>query len=253
MADYQINTYKTLAQLVSEVAVMVGFRKPDDPAGSEDPAVQQMVAAVNMAGSDMLNLYDWQNLCKPWDMEIVADFDGQREKAFDLPADFWTFIDQTQWNKTTQLPAIGSVSPQDWQQLQVRNPKVVMTFLWQVRENKLWIQSPPSTPQVFTFVYISRGWVIDADNPNLIKNSATKNGDIVQFDAYLMALLARAKWQQMKGFDATAANNDFRTNYELRKGKANGGQILSMTKVSGLPYLNMYLNAPDTGYGGTNA
>lgn len=250
MPDYQITVYDSLAEITNSALVMVGLNKSPDPAGSEDAAVAQMVAAVNMAGSDMLNLYSWQNLCKPFDIEIVADFAGQKEKSFDLPQDFWTFIDQTQWNKTTQLPAIGAVSPQAWQQLQVRNPKVVMTFLWQVRENKLWIQSPPTSPQIFTFVYISRGWVLDADNPEIIKNTANKNGDLIQFDPYLMTLLSRVKWQQMKGFDASAAISDFRTNYELRKGKANGGQVLSMVRsAGGLPYLNMYLNAPDTGYG----
>jgi len=251
MTTYQINTYENLATIVQNIAPMVGFPKPKDPAGSPDPAVQQMVTAVNMAAEDMLNLYDWQNLAKPFEIEIKADFSGQREKAFDLPGDWWCFIDQTQWNKSTQLPAIGPVSPQAWMQLQVRNPKVVMTFMWQVRENKLWIQSPPDAPQIFSFFYMSRGWVRDADNPEIIKNSATKNGDVILFDPYLTTLLARAKWQQIKGFDSAVAMGDFKVNYEIRKGKAKGAPVLNMAGVRvGMPYLNMLANAPDTGYGG---
>lgn len=250
MPIYDINTYITLSTVVRDLATMVGFQKPADPAGSEDPAVQQMVAAVNMAGSDMLNLYAWQNLVKMVEIEIVADYPGQKEKAFDLPKDFWMFIDQSQWNKDTQLPALGPISPQAWMQLQVRNPKVVMTFLWQIRENQLWIQSPPDVAQTFTAMYMSRGWVIDADDNTLYKNIANKNNDVILFDGYLTTLLARAKWQQIKGFDATAAQNDFRLNYETRKGKTKGGQVLSLTATTGIPYLNMLTNAPDTGYGG---
>ena len=250
MSTYDISTYITLSTAVRDLATMVGFNKPTDPAGSEDPTVQQMVAAVNMAGADMLNLYDWQNLVKMVDIEIVSDYPGQKQKAFDLPKDFWMFIDQTQWNKDTQLPALGPISPQAWMQLEVRNPKVVMTFLWQIRENQLWIQSPPDSPQTFTAMYMSRGWVVDGDDPDVIKNSAVKNNDVILFDGYLTTLLARAKWQQMKGFDSTAAQNDFRLNYEIRKGKTKGGQVLSMTATTGIPYLNMLTNVPDTGYGG---
>lgn len=251
MPTYQINTFETLATTVQHLAPMVGFPKPKDPAGSQDPAVQQMVVAVNMAAEDMLNLYDWQNLAKPFEIEVKADFAGQKEKSFDLPGDFWCFIDQTQWNKSTQLPAIGPVSPQTWQQIMIRNPKVVMTFLWQIRENKLWIQSPPANAQVFSFYYMSRGWVKDADNPDVIKNQADKNGDIILFDPYLIVLLARAKWQQIKGFDSSAALGDFKVNYEIRKGKTKGAPVLNMARAgAGMPYLNMLVNAPDSGYGG---
>jgi hypothetical protein len=249
MPIYDITTYSTLSSIVRELATMVGFPKPEDPAGSLDPAVQQMVTAVNMAGADMMNLYDWQQLCKMGEIEIVADSAEQREKAFDLPADFWSFIDQTQWNKNTQLPALGPISPQAWMQLEVRNPKVVMTFLWQIRDGKLWIQSPPETPQKFVFMYITRGWVRDADNPDLYKNMASKNGDRVLFDDYLMVLLARVKWQEIKGFDPTSSKASFVLNYENRKGKGKGAPVLSLVHNVGLPYLNMMTNVPDTGYG----
>lgn len=249
MPIYDINSYATLAKTVNDMSLMVGMGKQPDPAGSADPAVQQMVAAVNMAGADMLNLYDWQQMAKPFEISIKADFTGQKEVGVDLPKDFWCFIDQTQWNKNTQLPALGPISPQAWQQIMIRNPKIVMTFLWQVRENKLWIQCPPDTPQVFSFYYMSRGWVRDAENPDLYKNQANKNGDTILFDDYLMVLLSRVKWLQMKGMDATSAAGQFQTNYEMRKGKAKGAPVLSLVTNAGLPYLNVLSNVPDTGYG----
>jgi hypothetical protein len=126
-----------------------------------------------------------------------------------------------------------------------------LTFLWQIRDNKLWVQSPPATGQTLTFFYMSQGWVQDGANPNLIKNIASQTSDIIMFDQYLMTLLARWKWLELKGFDSTAAKADFTLNYQIRKGKAKGAPVLSMTKVQfGMPYLNMSFNAPDTGYGG---
>lgn len=250
MPTYQIQNYATLSDIVRYVSRLVGFPVPVDPAGSTDPAVQQMVAAANVAADDMLNLYDWQRLVKRYEISVVADYPGQLEKSFDLPGDFWQFIDQTQWNKNTQLPAIGPVSPQAWQQIMIRMPKVVLTFLWQIRDQKLWIQSPPDSPQDFSFMYMSQGWCIDADNPELFKNEASKNGDRILFNAYLMKLLTRVKWLEIKGFDSSAAMRDFQVNYENRKGDEQGAQILTMAGRAGLPYLNVLTNAPDTGYGG---
>lgn len=250
MTTYQIQNYATLADIVKYVARIVGYPVPTDPAGSTDPAVQQMIAAANVAADDMLNLYDWQRLTKDYEISVVADYPGQLEKSFDLPGDFWQFIDQTQWNKDTRLPAIGPVSAQAWQQIKIRMPKVVLTFLWQIRDQKLWIQSPPSTPQMFSFYYMSQGWCIDADDPDTLKNEATKNGDRILFNAYLMKLLTRVKWLEIKGFDSSAAMRDFLVSFENRKGDEIGAQVLSMAVNPGLPYLNVLTNAPDTGYGG---
>lgn len=250
MPTYQVSNYSTLANIIQNVCQMVGFPVPVDPAGTSDPTVQQMVAATNMAAEDMLNLYDWRRLVKDYEIEVVADYPGQFEKSFDLPADYWQFIDQSQWNKNTQLPAIGPISDQLWQQIKIRMPKVVLTFLWQVREGKLWIQTPPSTPQAFSFMYMSQGWCRDADDPNLYKNYATKNGDQILFNGYLMKLLTRVKWLEIKGFDSSAAMRDFQVNYENRRGDEQGANVLSMTANMGVPYINILTNVPDTGYGG---
>ena len=249
MNAYEINQYSTLYDITREVATMVGLAKPKDPAAATDPNVQQLVSAVNQAAQDMFNLYDWQQLVKRYEIEIQADEPGQREKSFDLPDDFWAFIDQTQWNKDTRLPAIGPISPQMWMQINVRMPMVVLTFLWQIRDDKLWIQSPPTDAQTLTFMYISRGWCKDADNPDLLKNQADKNDDVILFDRYLTTLLARAKWQMMKGLDSSSSMQDFRMNYEIRKGKREGAPVLSTTTGGGLPLLNMLTNVPDTGFG----
>lgn len=252
MSTYQTNNYQTLQAIVQSVCKMVGYPVPVDPAGSSDPAVQQMIEGLNMAGEDMLNLYGWQRLSKLWEVEIEAETPGQLERAFDLPADFWQFVDQTQWNQDTRLPAIGGVSPQAWQQLRIRMPRVVLTFLWQIRDGKLWIQSPPSTPQTFSTYYISNGWVVDPDQADSYKNFANKNGDTILIDAYLMKLLTRVKWLEMKGFDSSGAMRDFQVNYENRKANDLGGQVLNMAQTQSFPYLNVGINAPDTNYGGVS-
>ncbi|MFY7916169.1 MAG: hypothetical protein ACOVPA_16070 [Rubrivivax sp.] len=53
---FQIVNESTLSAIVQNVASMVAFPVPNDPAGSEDPAVQQFVQAANMAGIELLTL-----------------------------------------------------------------------------------------------------------------------------------------------------------------------------------------------------
>lgn len=250
MPTYQTTNYLTLQSIIQSTCKMVGYPVPVDPAGSTDPAIQQMVEGLNMAGEDMLNLYGWQRLSKLYEIEIASEYPGQLERSFDLPTDFWQFIDQTQWNVDTRLPAIGPISPQAWQQLRIRMPKVVLTFLWQIRDGKLWIQAPPASAQKLSFYYQSNGWVQDADDPTDYKNYANKNGDTILMDGYLMKLLTRVKWLEMKGFDSAIAMRDFQVNYENRKGNDVGAQVLNMAQTLAFPYLNVATNAPDTGYGG---
>lgn len=246
---FQLITDNTLSAIVQNVAQLVSFPTPADPAGDTDPAVVQMVQSVNLAGIDLLAMNDWQELTKTHTISIQASPPGVSEQAFALPDDFYEFVDQTQWNSTMQWPAIGPVSPQAWQQLLIRQTLPTLSFYWQIRDNSLYILSPPTAAQTLSFFYQSVAWVRDQDTSTLYKNRAVKNGDVILLDAYLVTLLARVKWLEMKGFDSSAAMRDFQVNYENRKGNEKGAPVLNMVRNYGFPYLNAINNLPDTGYG----
>ena len=143
MPSYQIIDETSLSAIVQNVAAMVSYPVPSDPAGSTDPAVAQMVQAVNMAGTELLSMYEWQELIKPYDISVQADSSGQREKSFALPVDFFDWVDQTNWNATNQFPSLGPVSPQMWQQLLIRTTLPTLSFYWQVRDNRIYVLAPP--------------------------------------------------------------------------------------------------------------
>jgi len=242
-------TDNTLSAIVTNVAQLVSFPTPADAAGDTDPAVVQMVQAVNVAGTELMAMGDWQELTKTHSISIQASPPGVAEQAFALPDDFYEFIDQTQWNSTMQWPAIGPVSPQAWQELLIRQTLPTLSFYWQVRGSELYIISPPTSPQTLKFYYQSLGWVRDADNASLYKNRAVKNGDVIQLDAYLVTALARVKWLEMKGLDSSAAMRDFQVSFENRKGAEKGAPVLSMARDFRFPYIQPLINTPDTGMG----
>jgi len=130
---FQLVNDSTLSAIVQNVAALVSYPVPSDPAGDTDPAVQQMVQAVNLAGLDLLAMHDWQELTKSHSISIVADTAGQREPAFALPEDFYEFVDPTQWHISMQWPAIGPVRARQWQALLIRQTLPTLSFYWLVR------------------------------------------------------------------------------------------------------------------------
>jgi hypothetical protein len=247
---FQIVNESTLSAIVQNVAGMVAYPVPTDAAGSEDPAIQQMVQAANMAGNELLSMFDWQELIKRHAMTIQASEANQRERAFDLPEDLFKWIDQTNWNATTQFPSLGPVSPQMWQQLLIRTTLPTLSFYWQVRDNKIYVLAPPSAPQTMSVFYLSAGWVRDQDDSTLYKNRMTKNGDVSLLDATVITLYTRVKWLEMKGLDSSAAMRDFNIAFDNRKNTEKGAPVLSMARDFRFPYIQPLINTPDTGMGG---
>ena len=240
----------TYGEAIKEICRMVGHPVPSDAAGSTDAAHQQMGTALNRALEELLPKHEWQELTKRGSISIVGDSPGQLEKGFDLPDDFDRFVDQTQWNGSSDLPAAGPVSNQAWMTYVIQSTSPQLTLAWQRRGSQLFVLSPPfPTPVSFEFMYISKGIVLDADDPNNTKNVADKNNDHFVIDDVLVLLLGRAKYLEGKGFDASGAMRDFLTAFDSKIANNKGAPILNIGGRPTTPLLNIMTNVPDTGYG----
>lgn len=248
--SFQITKQVTLQEAVNRVSALVGFPAPLSATASTDPAVKQLILAINESGVELLGLYPWNEFIRSGSQTVnSADVvPPLRYAEYDLPEDFLMFVDQTQWNETTQLPGIGPINPQQWQQLQVRLADTLFQITWRVAGGKLQINNPGDTDQEFVFQYISQGWVQDGDTPTQFKNIATRNTDLLLVDYFLLVRLARAKWLEYKGFDNTAAMRDFLNSAESRFGQEKGAPILNLSGNHGYRYLG-FINMPDTNYG----
>lgn len=245
----QITTYN-YGQAITQICKRVGHPVQPDPVGSTDPAVQQMGQAINTALEELLTMHEWQDLTIRTQIAVVGASAGLQEAAFTLPADFYRFIDQTQWGGQTLLPAPGPVSNQAWMQYTVRSYSPQMMLFWQIRGDRLNILNPPYPTAVdFDFMYLSNAQVIDQDDPTLFKNVADKNGDSFLLDSNMIMLLGRARYLEWKGFDASAATRDFLAVFNSRAGADKGAPILSLNQRLGLPLIQPMANTPDSGFG----
>jgi hypothetical protein len=240
--------HTTYIEIVQLVAQAVGHPKPVDVASSLDEAVLRMGFYANQSCMELVTQWDWEQLVKPATITIQASTPGIVEEAFPLPADFKTFVDDTLWNKSTLLPAIGPVNPQDWQWLKVRQALITTRFMWRLRGGQFWIKSPPTDPQELPFEYMSKNWAVDGVDATP-KDYMTNNSDYHIFPWQLPVLLTRAKWLKNEGYDATAANEDYRKAFEFETGSNLGATALSLVPGVGYPYITPERNLPDTHYG----
>lgn len=253
MATYEIVSNATVKSVADTVCSMLSLPIVQDPAGSRDPNMILMMTAMNLASAELLNTFEWPTLTKQATIlvknnsGVVPPPTGEAyEEAYDLPADFFRFIDQTQWNGAMRFPAVGPVSPQGWMTYMVFPVSANFTLTWQIRQGKIWFLNPPPDPgQEFRFMYLSRALVQDGTNPDKFSNIARADGDVFQLDGLLIALLTRVKWLEAKGFDSSSAMRDFLIAFDSRVGAEKGANILNLAgNRGGYPYIGIG-NLPD--------
>ncbi|MFI5223345.1 MAG: hypothetical protein ACHQX3_03725 [Nitrospirales bacterium] len=240
--------YTTLLEVVNLVARSVGHPATTDVPSSTDEAILRMAYYVNIAGSELAFMHNWQWLAKDGLIDVVADFPDQSEKAFDLPADFHAFVDDTMWNRSTQLPAVGPVNAQDWKWLVVRRAMITTRMMWRIRNKQLWIKSPMMDSQPFVFEYVSKMWAVDGTTL-VPKDNLVANNDYHLYPWQMFVMFARAKWFENEGYDSTAAYSDFQRAFQYETGSDKGATSLSLVPGTGYPYIDPLRNLPDTGYG----
>lgn len=171
--------------------------------------------------------------------------------AYPLPAGFSNMLDQTGWNRTTRLPLGGPVNAQQWQYLKGRQQGIVFNVLFRPDDDTIRIYPDTNPPglQTIAFEYITRFWVstvgsqevTDADVP-------TKSTDIIFFDPLLMTRRLKLDWLSAKGFDTSAARDDYEDILELVKNADGAAPLLNLRGGGGEPLLSIG-NLPITGYG----
>jgi len=109
----------------------------------------------------------------------------------------------------------------------------------------------PTQAYSFTFEYISRGWVTDAQQTGAYRDNVTQASDIVLFDPLLISRYLKMRWLKSTGFDASDATDEFnllldnRSSTDTSKPKLSAAGVLAPL---GAPLISI-ANIPQTGYG----
>jgi hypothetical protein len=168
------------------------------------------------------------------------------QTIYQLPSDFETITDRTQWDKTKHWEMLGPEDAQQWQWLKSGYISTGPRMRWRILGNKFQVWPPMTTQEYLGFEYRSKGWAKSATGT--VKNSFTNDDDTTVFDDRIMVLYTKLKYFQIKSFDTTALTQDYQRYLSIAKANDKGAANLSFapypTKV-----LIGWANIPDTGYG----
>ena len=165
---------------------------------------------------------------------------------YDMPFDFETVTNRTQWDKTKHWEMLGPEDAQQWQWLKSGYIATGPRVRWRILANKFQIWPPSNTKEFLGFEYRSKAWAISPTGEP--KNSFTQDNDTTLFDDRLMVLATKLKYFQIKGFDTTNLQQDYNRYLSVVKANDKGAATLSFA-----PYPSQVLigwaNIPDSGYG----
>lgn len=221
-----MSAYWSALDIMKQVSAELGLPVPTTIVGGS-VANTQLLAALNSAGNELLLYYPWEQFAAEWAFSTVA---GQG--AYDLPSDWKYFRDQTQWDRTNHWPMLGPKSPQEWAWLKGGLIASFPRTRYRVMNNQFLVWPVPPTvnftPFNMAMEYIKSTWVNSGGTP---REMVTLDGDICQYDPWLMIKYTKLKFYQLKNFDTTNVNADFLRIFDSLTGKDVGAPVLSLTPV----------------------
>jgi hypothetical protein len=241
-----VTSIATINDTLNRVAVEVGFTPVADPWTDTDQHWLQMRYLAQVTGDELVLAYPWEFLNKSHQI-TTSDLDSG---DYPLPADFMDMLDQTGWERKSNVPLNGPLSPQEWTYLLGRDLVSSTVYAsFRIKEGlfSVFPQPPPDGLDI-NFEYQSNGWIRDiADQP---QSELQQGTDTPLFDKTMFSRYLKSKWLDAKGFDSTRATDDFSALFSSLTGKDKGARILNAGgRHHGMPYLDAWRNTAGANIG----
>jgi hypothetical protein len=168
------------------------------------------------------------------------------QTKYDLPPDYETITDRTQWDKTKHWEMLGPEDAQQWQWLKSGYISTGPRVRWRIYGEYFNIWPIMNTQEYLGYEYRSKGWA--ESSTGTVKNSFTADTDTTFLDDTIMVLATKLKFFQIKNFDTTSLQQDYERYLSVAKANDKGSATLSFAPYPSKVLIG-YANIPDTGYG----
>ena len=165
---------------------------------------------------------------------------------YGLPADYYSTVNRTHWDKSKRWEMLGPESPQQWEWLLSGYISTGPRIRWRLLGKYFQIWPGMNGGELLGFEYRSKGWAEAADGTP--KNSFTADDDTCVYPDRLMVLGTKLKYFEAKGFDTTALYRDYLLEFETAVAQDVAAANLSFAPRPGTVLIG-YDNIPDSGYG----
>ncbi len=245
-----ISRHITVNTVINRVAAEFGITPVTDVFATDDDSFKQMTFLLTACVQELMENFDWQILHREFQFITTEDQEG----VIPLPADFGYMIPQTGWERSSNVPLIGPLSPQDWTYLLGRDlvgSTIYASFRFSVDQLLIFPNSPMPSGLDINFEYVSRNLIQEAaTDPVLYSDTVEKSADIILFPPHLITRMLLMKFKQAKGFANQKETDDYENALNNWRANDNSAGILNAARWRfWYPYLDVYRNLPDTGYG----
>jgi hypothetical protein len=168
---------------------------------------------------------------------------------YSLPADYYSTVPRTHWDKSKRWEMLGPESAQQWEWLLSGYISTGPRIRWRLLGAYFQIWPGVNADELLGFEYRSKGWANAADGT--AKNSFTNDSDTCIYPDRLMVLSTKLKYFEAKGFDTTAIYRDYIMELETSIAQDTSAANLSFAPRPGTVLIG-YDNIPDSGYGYDN-
>ena len=168
------------------------------------------------------------------------------QTKYDLPPDYETITDRTQWDKTKHWEMLGPEDAQQWQWLKSGYISTGPRVRWRIYGEYFNVWPIMNTQEYLGYEYRSKGWA--ESSTGTVKNSFTADTDTTFLDDTIMVLATKLKFFQIKNFDTTSLQQDYERYLSVAKANDKGSATLSFAPYPSKVLIG-YANIPDTGYG----
>jgi len=218
------NQYWSAFNIVKQVAGELGLPIPTSLFATPDIITSQLTALLNSAGNELLLYYPWEQFAVPLSFNTVAN-----QSDYPLPDDLSYFTDQTQWDNTNHWPLAGPKSAQEWAFLKGSLVAPLPRIRYRIAGDVIkFFPTPGPSSSNITMEYISKYWCYPAGNPGAPAALVTSDGDIVEYNPWLMVKFVKFKFYELKGFTTTGVQADFMRVFNSLTGKDTGAEKLNL-------------------------
>lgn len=185
-------------EIIQRASKAVGIPSPGVAVASTDTSTLQMVELFNQAGRSLASRYGWQALTRNGSFTTVAA-ESQGTLATIIGAS-WTLryiVNDTIWNRTTQLPIYGPLSEKSYQALKALSLTEPYSQ-YRIQEGELLFIPNPTAGQACWFSYVHKEWLTNAAADTWYAN-ANADTNLVLLDDELLLAELEWRWLRKKG------------------------------------------------------
>lgn len=235
----------TALTIVQQAASWLAIPIPAAVFAATDAQTIQLRALLNDEGLELATWPDhaWVKLTKEKTFTTVA----ASIQTGALATDYGRFCDGSAWDRTTDRPLWGPMSPQQWQQEKAGPTFTNMYYGFRLRGNDFLMTPTPTAGDTVAYEYVSNFYVYASGDTTPTKSAFSVDTDTSIFDETLVARGLRWRFLRAKGLDYA---QEYQSWIELlQRTAARDGGMPKLSASRNYPWTRLSPFIPDSGFG----